>query len=88
MNFINIRLQSLIVDDTKLTTYFMININTLINKSPSHVAEMIIQGSTMGIIDVTKKLKEYKDANKDITALAQMLLTFEQQNVEEMKKFL
>jgi len=42
----------------------------------------------MGIIDVTKKLKEYKDANKDITALAQMLLTFEQQNVEEMKKFL
>ena len=73
---------------TKLTTYLMININTLINKSPSHVAEMIIQGSTMGIIDVTKKLKEYKDANKDITALAQMLLTFEQQNVEEMKKFL
>jgi len=73
---------------TKLTTYFMININTLINKSPSHVAEMIIQGSTMGIIDVTKKLKEYKDAHKEIIALAQMLLTFEQQNVEEMKKFL
>jgi len=73
---------------TKLTTYLMININTLINKSPSHVAEMIIQGSTMGIIDVTKTINEYKDANKDITALAQMLLTFEQQNVEEMKKFL
>ena len=73
---------------TKLTTYLMINFNTLINKTPSHIAEMIIQGSTMGIIDVTKRLKDYKDANKDISALAQMLLTFEQQNVEEMKKFL
>ena len=73
---------------TKLTTYLMINFNTLINKTPSHIAEMIIQGSTMGIIDVTKRLKDYKQANQDISSLAEMLLTFEQQNVEEMKKFL
>lgn len=73
---------------TKLNTYLMININTLTNKTPSHIAEMIIRGSTMGIVDVTKKLKEYKDANKDIIDLANRLLKFEQQNVEEMKIFL
>ena len=73
---------------TKLTTYLMININTMTDKTPSHIAEMMIQGSTMGIVDVTKRLKEYADADKDISELADRLLKFEQQNVDEMKKFL
>lgn len=73
---------------TKVTTYLMINFNTILNKTPSHIAEMLIQGSTMGIVDVTKKLKEYKDAEKSILELADRLLKFEQQNVEEMKKYL
>ena len=73
---------------TKMRTYVMINLDTLIDKTPSHIAEMMIQGSSMGIIDVTKKLKEYKDAAQDISALGDRLLKFEQQNVEEMKKFL
>ena len=49
---------------------------------------MLIQGSTMGIVDVTKRLKEYKNVDKDISALADRLLRFEQQNVDEMKGFL
>ncbi len=77
-----------IADFAKFTTYLMINFKTMTKKTPSHIAEMLIQGSTMGIVDVTKKLKEYKEADKDISALANRLLVFEQQNVEEMKKFL
>lgn len=73
---------------TKLTSYIMINIKTLTSKTPSHISQMLIQGSTMGIIDVTKRLKEYKDADQDIKDIANRLLKFEQQNVEEMKKFL
>lgn len=73
---------------TKFTTYLMINFNTMMDKTPSHIAEMIIQGSTMGIVEVTKKLKDYKAAKEDISLLAQQLLVFEQQNVEEMKRFL
>ena len=72
----------------KVMVYIMINIETLRDKSPSHICEMLIQGSTMGIIDITKNLKEYKDANKDILSLGQELLEFEQQNIEECKKFL
>ena len=77
-----------IADFAKFTTYLMISFKTMTKKTPSHIAEMLIQGSTMGIVDVTKKLKEYKEADKDISALANRLLVFEQQNVEEMKKFL
>ena len=72
----------------KFTTYLMINFNTIINKTPSHIAEMLIRGSTMGIVDVTKKLKEYKNADKDIVGLADRLLKFEQQNVDVLKKYL
>jgi hypothetical protein len=67
---------------------FLSSLIGVTNKNPSHIAEMMIQGSTMGIIDITKNLKEYADADKDISALANRLLKFEQQNIEEMKKFL
>ncbi|KMT22470.1 hypothetical protein [Clostridium cylindrosporum] len=73
---------------TKLSTYLMININTLRDKTSSHIAEMMIRGSTMGIVDITKKLKEYSNASEDIRGLGDRLLKFEQDNVEEMKKFL
>lgn len=73
---------------SKASTYAMINLKTLMNKSPSHISEMLIQGSTMGIIDLTKKLKEYADADQEILSLANKLLKLEQNNVEECKKYL
>lgn len=73
---------------SKISTYIIINLNTLTNKTACHISEMLIQGSTMGIIDITKKLKEYKDADNKILDLANNLLKFEQQNIEELKKFL
>lgn len=73
---------------TKVSTYLMINLNTIRDKTPSHIAEMIIQGSTMGIVDIRKKLREYVNADKDVLSLANRLLKFEQQNIEEMKQFL
>lgn len=72
----------------KVQTYIMINLKTLVDKSPSHISEMLIQGSTMGIIDLTKKLKEYDGADQEILSLANKLLQFEQNNVEECKKYL
>lgn len=72
----------------RLSTYLAINMKTMMNNTPAHIAEMMIQGSTMGIIDVTKKLKEYDNASMEVKKLGNGLLKFEQQNVEEMKKFL
>ncbi len=73
---------------TKITTYLMINMNTLTDKSPSHIAEMMIRGSTMGITEVTKDLNSYTNAKGDYLHLARQLLSFEQNNIEELKKFL
>jgi len=42
----------------------------------------------MGIIDMTKNLKKYSDADKDILALGNRLLEFEKRNIDELKKFL
>ncbi|MDD7793916.1 hypothetical protein [Clostridium sp. 'White wine YQ'] len=73
---------------TKVSTYIMININTLVNKTPSHIAEMLIRGSTMGIIDITKRIKDYKQQDKQILDVANRLLKFEERNVDELKGFL
>ena len=73
---------------TKFSTYLSVNMNTMSDKSPSHISEMLIQGSTMGIIDITKKLKEYKDADKGILSLGQALLEQEEANIERLKKTL
>lgn len=72
----------------KISAYLMINMNTLMDKSTSHIAEMLIKGSTMGIVEVTKNIKEYNDADKQILDLAHRLLKYEQKNVEQLKKFL
>lgn len=73
---------------SKVSSSLMIDFQTLRDKTPTHISEMLIQGSTMGVIDITKKLNEYKDAEKDVVDLASKLLHFEQVNIDEMKKFL
>jgi hypothetical protein len=58
------------------------------DKTPSHISEMLIIGSNMGIIDAIKKLKKYKDAEEDIIKLMEKLLKFEEDNVQQLKQFL
>ena len=72
----------------KLKTYLMINIQTMIDKTPSHIAEMLILGSNMGIINAVKNLKKYQDAQPNIVSLMERLLKFEENNVQQLKQFL
>lgn len=72
----------------KISAYTMLNLNTLLDKSSSHIAEMMMQGSNMGIIDITKKLKECPDAQPDTIRLAEKLLKTEEHNLEQVKAFL
>ncbi len=72
----------------KTSAHVMINLQTMKDKTPSHISEMLIQGSTMGIVDMTKKLKEYQEADQEILDLGEKLLKFEQANIEELKRFL
>jgi hypothetical protein len=72
----------------KLSSYIMINLKTLADKSSSHIAEMMIQGSTMGTIQITRNLNKYSDADSQYRKLAEKLLKTEETNIGEMKKFL
>lgn len=73
----------------KISTYLMINIKTLLNKTPSHIAEMMILGSNMGIIEAIKDIRKYEgEAEKDILQLMKKLLKFEEENVEKLKGYL
>ena len=72
----------------KASASLKMNASTMADKSPSHISEMLIEGSTMGIIDITKKLSEYKDADAGVVALGKALLKQEQGNIERLKKHL
>lgn len=72
----------------KLRTYLMISVQTLTDKSAAHIAEMMIIGSNMGILDATKNLKKYEGAEKNIRDLMEKLLRFEEKNVQQLKEFL
>lgn len=72
----------------KLRTYLMINMETLKDKSPAHIAEMMIIGSNMGVLEATKKLKAFPDADRGVRDLMNRLLRFEENNVQRLKEFL
>jgi hypothetical protein len=72
----------------KTRTRAMLNISTLTDKSTSHIAEMLIMGSTAGIIDMKKSLRKNPDAPKKSKELAQNLLNIEEKNIEFLKQYL
>lgn len=72
----------------KIKSYIMINMQTLTDRTSSHIAEMLIIGSNMGIINAVRNIKKYQDAEQDILNLMKRLLEFEENNIQELKAFL
>ena len=66
----------------------MISMKTMMDKSPCHIAEMMMQGSVMGIINATKNLNKYQAADKKVVKLMDDLLAMEERNLKELKQFL
>lgn len=55
----------------------MIDFKVAVNKSPSYIAEMMMQGTTMGIIEATKCIRENRSADPAILSLANDILHYE-----------
>ena len=72
----------------KVQSYIMINIQTMMDKTPSHLAEMLITGSNMGVIDAIKNIRKYKNAESSILKLMDELKQFEENNINQLKEFL
>ena len=65
-----------------------INGNPLLNPSTSHIAELMIKGSNMGITDLNKTLNHNTHGENKALSLAEELMQMEQQNLDEYKKYL
>lgn len=73
---------------SKAGLWMGMQMETLTDRSDSHIAEIMIQGSGMGIIEMTKNKKRFSDAQPDTMTLADDFLAMEQGGIERMKAFL
>lgn len=65
-----------------------IMMNTMLDISTSHIAEMIIQGNNRGITDLYKVLNHNPKATFGTMELAKELMDFEEETIEDFKKYL
>lgn len=65
-----------------------IAIETALDRSPAHIAQMLIQGNSLGIDEVTRMLQLYPNLSPQIRTLGEELISLEQRNVEELKPYL
>ncbi len=67
-----------------------INLNTKIDKSSSHIAEIMIQGLNMGIIKCQKLLNSSNSTiiKEQTLNLVQQFLNFQEQSIQKLKAFL
>ncbi len=65
-----------------------IAMNTAMNHSSSRLAELMIKGNNMGIIDLNRAINRYSTANTNAGDLATRLLELEQQALNTFKGYL
>ena len=65
-----------------------IHMNTALNVSREHLAEMMIQGSNRGITSMWKVIKHNQMATDTAFELAQELVSFEESAIEKLKEYL
>ena len=59
------------------------------DNSDSHMADLLIQGISMGSINMEKKIKDYEsEVSEEELNYAKEFLYFQQQTIEELKKYL
>ena len=75
---------------TKLWASIGVAMNTMVDSSDSHLAQMVVEGSTMGVTDTLKLLRESENSGVTEKTLKMMrdIISFEEKNVEIMKGFI
>ncbi|MBQ9086973.1 MAG: hypothetical protein IJY47_07290 [Clostridia bacterium] len=75
---------------TKLMSKMGMAMNTAMDSTSSHLAQMMIEGATMGITENTKLLREYenKSCSESALSLGKQTIRFMEDSVERMKRYL
>ena len=75
---------------SKLPADLSIKMSTMMDNSNSKIAELMIGGYNMGLLDLQKSLNHAKDegAPEDVINIANGVISFEQGSIEKMKQYL
>ena len=67
-----------------------VQMNTMTDSTTSHLAEMMIQGSTMNVTDLLRKIHESEscDGGSAEMSIAREVVEFEENNIEKLKDYL
>ena len=71
----------------KVMTWYGIEMKTLMDDSTSKIAELILQGTNMGIIEGRRLLND-KETDDQINSLVQAYVDMQEEAVEKLKTFL
>lgn len=73
---------------TKISSEAMSAMKAMTDRSATNIAEMMIQGSTMGVTKSIRTIRDCDLKDESVRKLADKLLKTEQTNIEELKQFL
>ncbi|MFR8103613.1 MAG: hypothetical protein ACLU8F_00765 [Clostridia bacterium] len=65
-----------------------VQMNTINDKSNSHIADMLIQGTNMGIVEGKKLLNHYPNIDQEIKDTLQNFIQMQEDNIQELKPYL
>ncbi len=71
----------------KAMTWYGITMKTMTDQSNSKIAELLLQGTNMGIIE-GRKLLNNKNSNEEVNKLVEEYVTMQEKAVEKLKTFL
>jgi len=69
-------------------SFASINMKSMLNNETSHLAEMLTQGTTMGITDTIKAQNNFPTKHKELIKLTNSIVGSEEKFVESLKDFL
>ena len=72
---------------TKAMTWSGVEMKTMTDKSNSKIAELLLQGVNMGIIEGRRILNQ-KKLDKEVNSIVSKYVTMQEESMETLKKFL
>ena len=75
---------------TKLGAKLGMAMNTMNDPTDEHIAQMVIEGATMGTTELIRLVREKENSNcsEKVLKIAKDIISFEESTIEVMKRFL
>lgn len=74
---------------TKMQSGMGIAMETMMDNSDAALAQMLVEGFTMGVVQTTTKISAYKSiVDKSTLSIAKKYLKFQEEEIEKLKEFM